>query len=43
MSYAKGDAEVTLDPSNTTPSAIANVVTGKSGFKAEPVEHLRKK
>lgn len=36
-SYAKGNAEVTYDPSKTTPSAIAKVITDKSGFKAESV------
>jgi len=43
VSYAKGTAEVTFDPSKTTPSAIARVVTEKSGFKAEPVESQKKK
>ena len=33
-SYAKGNAEVTFDPSKTTPAAIAAVITKKSGFKA---------
>lgn len=37
-SYAKGNAEVTFDPSKTTPAAIAKVITDKSGFKAEPVQ-----
>jgi copper chaperone len=31
----KGIAEVTYDPARTTPAAIANVITEKSGFKAE--------
>ena len=43
VSYAKGNAEVTFDPSKTTPGAIAKVVTHKSGFKAEPVELQKKK
>ena len=43
VSYAKGNAEVTFDPSKTTPGAIAKVVTDKSGFKAEPVEQQKKK
>lgn len=43
VSYAKGNAEVTFDPSKTTPGAIAKVVTDKSGFKAEPVEPQKKK
>ena len=38
VSYAKGNAEVTFDPSKTTPAAIAKVITDKSGFKAEPVK-----
>jgi copper chaperone CopZ len=42
-SYAKGNAEVTFDPSKTTPAAIAKVVTEKSGFKAEPVQPTNKK
>jgi copper chaperone CopZ len=43
VSHAKGNAEVTFDPSKTTPGAIAKVVTNKSGFKAEPVEPQKKK
>ena len=43
VSYAKGNAEVTFDPSMTTPDAIAKVVTDKSGFKAEPVKQPAKK
>lgn len=43
VSYAKGNAEVTFDPSKTTPAAIAKVVTDKSGFKAEPVQPTNKK
>lgn len=31
----KGIARVTYDPSKTTPSAIAKIITEKSGFKAE--------
>lgn len=31
----KGIAEVTYDPEKTTPTAIAKVITEKSGFKAE--------
>lgn len=37
-SYAKGNAEVTYDPSKTNPSAIAKVITDRSGFTAEPIE-----
>lgn len=33
-SYDKGSAEVTYDPSKTTPEAIAKVITERSGFKA---------
>ena len=36
-SYAKANAEVTYDPSKTTPAAIAKVITDKSGFKADPI------
>jgi mercuric ion transport protein len=36
-SHAKANAEVTYDPSKTTPEAIAKAITDKSGFKAEPV------
>lgn len=43
VSYAKGNAEVTFDPSKTTPAAIAKVVSEKSGFKAEPVQPTNKK
>jgi copper chaperone CopZ len=43
VSYAKGNAEVTFDRSKTNPSAIAKVITDKSGFKAEPVEPSAKK
>ena len=43
VSYAKGNAEVTFDPSKTTPDAIAKVITDKSGFKAEPVKPVTKK
>lgn len=42
-SYAKGNAEVTFDPSKTNPDAIAKVITEKSGFKAEPVRPSAKK
>jgi copper chaperone CopZ len=42
-SYAKGNAEVTFDPSKTTPDAIAKVITDKSGFKAEPAKPPTKK
>lgn len=43
VSHAKGNAEVTFDPSKTTPAAIAKVITDKSGFKTEPVEKPAKK
>lgn len=34
-SYDKANADVTYDPSKTTPEAIAKVITTKTGFKAE--------
>jgi len=33
-SYDKKSADVTYDPSRTTPDAIAKVITERSGFKA---------
>ncbi len=36
VSYAKASAEVTFDPAKTTPAAIANVITEKTGYKAVP-------
>jgi len=42
-SYAKRNAEVTYDPSKTPPEAIAKVITGKSGFKAEPARAAAQK
>lgn len=33
-SYKNGTAEVTFDPSKTTPNAIAKVITEKTGYKA---------
>ena len=33
-SQPKGVAEITYDPTKTTPEAIAKIVTEKSGFKA---------
>lgn len=35
VSYEKGLAEVTYDPAKTTPKAIAQAITERSGFKAE--------
>lgn len=32
--YKTGQAEVTYDPSKTTPDAIAKVISEKTGFKA---------
>ena len=32
--YKKSTAEVTYDPSKTTPDAIAKVISEKTGFKA---------
>ncbi|MGH9424012.1 MAG: cation transporter [Thermoanaerobaculia bacterium] len=34
-SYDKANADVTYDPSKTTPEVIARVITSKTGFKAE--------
>lgn len=34
-SQPKGTAEITYDPSKTTPEAIAKRITDKTGFKAE--------
>lgn len=35
VSYEKGLAEVTYDPAKTSPNAIAQAITKRSGFKAE--------
>ena len=35
VSYKEGRAEVTYDPTKTTPEAIARAITDNSGFKAE--------
>ena len=35
-SYQKGIAEVTYDPAKTNPSAIARVITDKTGYEAVP-------
>lgn len=32
--YKTGTAEVSFDPSKTTPEAIAKVITKKTGYKA---------
>jgi copper chaperone CopZ len=32
--YKRGTAEVTYDPSKTTPEAIAKAISEKTGFKA---------
>lgn len=42
LRYEKGRAEVTYDPSKTTPEQIANAITQNSGFKAE-IEQPAKK
>ena len=42
-SYAKRNAEVTYDPSKTSPAAIAKAITEKSGFKAEPAREAARK
>lgn len=43
VSHAKGNAEVTFDPSKTNPDAIAKVITDTSGFKAEAIQSGTKK
>ncbi len=35
VSYEKSTAQVTYDPTKTTPEAIARAITEKSGFKAQ--------
>ena len=42
VSYDKGLAEVTYDPTKTNPKAIAQAITERSGFKAEVQEPKRK-
>ena len=42
VDYAKAKAEVTYDPSKTSPRAIADAITKVSGFKAEPVKPAQK-
>ncbi len=42
VSYEKGLAEVTYDPAKTTPQAIAQAITKRSGFKAEAQTPKRK-
>ena len=41
-SYDKKNAEVTYDPTKTTPVAIAKVITERSGFKATPQPDKKK-
>jgi copper chaperone CopZ len=41
-SYAQANAEITYDPSKTTPQAVAKAITDKSGFTAEIVGQARK-
>ncbi|MBI2835806.1 MAG: heavy-metal-associated domain-containing protein [Acidobacteria bacterium] len=41
-SYEKGTAEVSYDPSKTSPEAIAKAVTKNSGFKAEAPKAAKK-
>jgi copper chaperone CopZ len=38
VDYPKGTAEVSYDPTQTTPKAIADVITQLSGFKTEPIQ-----
>ena len=42
VSYEKGLAEITYDPSKTNPKAIAQGITERSGFKAQ-VQRSQKK
>lgn len=41
-SYDKKNAEVTYDPTKTSPVAIAKVITDRSGFKATPQPDKKK-
>jgi len=41
-SYDRKNAEVTYDPTKTTPIAIAKVITERSGFKATPQPDKKK-
>ena len=42
VDYAKAKAEVTYDPSKTSPQAIADAITKVSGFKTQPVKPAQK-
>ena len=41
VSYKKGVAEVTYDPTKISPEAIAKAITARSGFKAEVAPNSR--
>jgi len=41
-SYDRKNAEVTYDPTKTTPIAMAKVITERSGFKATPQPDKKK-
>lgn len=36
VNQKKGQAEITFDPAKTSAEAIAKIIEGKTGFKAEP-------
>jgi len=42
VSSETGTAEITYDPSKTSPEAIASAISDNTGFKAEAVEQSRK-
>ena len=42
VDYPKARADVTYDPSKTSPQAIADAITKASGFKTEPVKPAQK-
>ncbi len=42
VDYPKAKADVTYDPSKTSPQAIADAITKASGFKTEPVKPAQK-
>jgi copper chaperone CopZ len=41
-SFKNGTAEITYDPTKTTPDAIAKIITERSGFKAVPLSPSKK-
>ncbi len=40
--FKKGTAEVTFDPSKTTPEAIAKVIADKTGYKVTAPKQRRR-